>query len=272
MTHASHNNDPYARIAALYDLEHDPFAEDLDFYLHSIESVGDPVLELGCGSGRLVRPIAAAGWRISGLDRSAVMLDRLRASIAGAPYAPLIAPIEADMTQADTAPGGPFGVVIFGLNSLMHLADPERQMAALRAAQRALDPRGQLLLDIMNPTLDALRALVGVSHEGTWQGQNGSVVDKFSARRVVSSEQLIQTRIWYDETQPDGRLRRTAAAFDLRYLHRHELELMLRAAGFVEWQIYGGYELEPYDEGADRLLVAAEPGPAAPLDTGRAIQ
>ena len=57
---------------------------------------------------------------------------------------------------------------------------------------------------------------------------------------------------------PDGSLRRIATSFDLRYLHRHELELMLELAGFVQWQVYGSYDLDPYDDESDRLIVAAE--------------
>lgn len=259
-------DDPYASIAAYYDLEHDAFADDVDFYLQSIESVGDPVLELGCGSGRLIRPIAQAGWRVTGLDRSTAMLDRLRRSLTGSGVEGLVTVFEGDVEDAASAPGGPFGVVILGLNGLLHLSTPEQQIAGLRAARRSLDPRGQLLVDVMNPTLETLRALAaGVVHEGTWTTPEGTVVDKFSSRRIVSTEQIIHTRIWYDETDRDGHVRRTATAFDLRYVCRHELELMLRTAGFVDWQVYGGYELEPYDDVADRMIIAAEPDPRASL-------
>jgi hypothetical protein len=44
----------------------------------------------------------------------------------------------------------------------------------------------------------------------------------------------------------------------MRYLYRSELELMLELAGFVEWQLYGSYDLDPYDDQSDRLIAAAE--------------
>ncbi len=76
-------DDPYAEIGALYDLEHATFDDDLDLYLNLALVTGDPVLELGCGSGRLLVPLAATGLRVTGLDRSQPMLDRARAAVVG---------------------------------------------------------------------------------------------------------------------------------------------------------------------------------------------
>jgi SAM-dependent methyltransferase len=251
--------DPYAEIAELYDLEHDDFRDDLPFYLNSIAAVGDPVLELGCGSGRVLRPIADAGFRVTGLDRSRAMLDRARRSLRGSGLERRATLIEGSMSDAKSAPGAPFGTVIFSLNGLLHLTDPVDQRQALASALQAMDPRGQLLIDVFNPTVETLRTYDhSIVHEGTWSRADGTQVDKFSTRSVSSSAQLIHTRIWYDVISPDGSVKRVGTSFDLRYLHRHELELMLELAGFAEWQVYGSYDLDPYDDSAERLIVAAE--------------
>jgi SAM-dependent methyltransferase len=264
MDDAKRTPDPYAQITELYDLEHDDFRDDLPFYLNSIAAVGDPVLELGCGSGRLLRPIADAGFQVTGLDRSEPMLERARASLRGSGQKGRITLSAGSMEDAASAPGGPFGIVIFSLNGLLHITDPAEQRRALASARQAMDPRGQLLIDVLNPTLETLRSYEqGVAHEGTWLSGDGTQVDKFSARRVSTSEQIIHSRIWYDLTVRDGSVRRVATSFDLRYLHRHELELMLELAGFAEWQTYGSYELDPYDDTADRLIVAAEVTPSS---------
>ncbi len=72
---------PYDSIAAYYDLEHRSFTEDIDFYLQFIEAAGDPVLELGCGTGRILRGIAEAGFAVTGVDSSAPMLDFARTAL-----------------------------------------------------------------------------------------------------------------------------------------------------------------------------------------------
>jgi len=250
--------DPYGKIAELYDLEHDEFDDDIDFYLNSIRVVGDPVLEVGCGTGRLLRPIAAAGFRVTGLDQSPAMLGRARASLDVSARR-LVTLHVGHMDELESAPGGPFGTVIFSLNGLLHLSIPTAQGRALSSAKRVLDPRGQLLIDVLNPTIEALRAFDGrVLHEGSWRDSTGKLVDKFSSRRLIQSEQLIHSKIWYDTTSGDGSFTRAGTEFDQRFLYRHELELLLELAGFADWQVYGSYELDPFDDSSDRLIVAAE--------------
>src|SRR5829696_7577510 len=158
-------DDPYAELPELYDLEHAGFSEDVDLYLRLAEVVGDPVLELGCGTGRVLAPLAAAGNRITGVDRSRPMLDRARSALGeqenAADLSRRVRLAEGSMTEAERAPDGPFGLVIFSLNGLMHLADVAEQRAALASARRALDPRGMLVIDALNPTPELLMTLDG---------------------------------------------------------------------------------------------------------------
>ena len=256
-------DDPYADIAALYDLEHGNYDEDVDLYLNFALVTGDPVLELGCGSGRLLVPLAESGHRVTGLDASPAMLSRARAVATEADVADRVTLFQGGMEAADAAPGGPFGIVIVALNGLMHLPTQDAQRRALAAARRALDPRGQLVLDVLHPTPTALAALdQAFSHDGTWRDADGRRVDKFAARRVLPGEQTILTDLWYDRLDDGGRVHRTATSYPMRYLHRAELELLLEMAGFTEWRVYGGYELEPFGDASDRLIVTAEVTPS----------
>jgi SAM-dependent methyltransferase len=251
--------DAYAEIAELYDLEHESYTDDLDFYLNFVEAVGDPVLELGCGTGRLVAGIAEAGYRITGTDRSDVMLARARERVERRGLSNFVELRRGDITDADQTPSGPFGVIIMALNGLMHLVDVRSQRAALASTRRALDPRGMLLIDLLNPTPETLRSMDhSLVHEGVWSMANGTRVDKFAARRVSPATQTIATELWYDLLSPAGAARRIATSLAMRYLHRAELELMLELAGFAEWQIYGSYDLDPFDDQSERLIAAAE--------------
>lgn len=252
-------SDPYAEIAAFYDLEHAAFAEDLDLYQNVAQVVGDPILELGCGSGRVLVPLAQLGFRVTGVDQSKPMLERAERAVRAAAIGDRVTLVEGAMADAAAAPGGPFGLVLAPLNGLLHLAEPAAQRAALASAHRALDPRGLLVLDLLNPTPEALRSFDGsVVLEGNWALPEGGRVAKFSSRRLRESEQRIETELWYDVEDAAGNLRRVRTSYPMRYLHRAEVELLLELAGFAEWEMYGGYDLEPYSDGADRLIVLAE--------------
>jgi len=255
--------DPYAQLPELYDLEHAGFADDVELYLQFAEAIGDPILELGCGTGRVVVPLAKAGHRVSGVDQSVPMLDRAREIVAASAVSHLVDLHEGAMAAADSAPGGPFGLAIFSLNGLMHLPTPAEQRAALEGAKRALDPRGMLVIDTQNPSPDWLAALDGrVQHEGTWERHDGSVVNRFSARTHVVDEQHIDTELWYDVIDARGGLNRVRTRFPMRYLVPSELALLLEVVGFVEWKFYGSYDLGPFDGGSERLIVTAEITPS----------
>jgi SAM-dependent methyltransferase len=253
---------PYDPIAALYDLEHASFADDISLMRNIADIVGDPIVELGCGSGRVLLPIAADGFDVTGVDTSRPMLDELErraADIDGG----TVTTVQGDMRGPLPLPPDTFGVAIFSLNGLLHLETQADQIAALAEAARILDPRGQLLIDIFHPTPEYLTQLAPGPHlEGVWTDAAGREVEKWSHRRVNPASQTIDTRLWYDTIRDDGTVERVRTAFTLRYIHAAELELMLHRAGFVEWKLYGTYELDPLDDASDRIVALAELTPS----------
>lgn len=258
------SNDPYRDIADLYDIEHDEFDLDIQMYLQFVKTVGDPVLELACGTGRILSAVAGAGFRVTGADASEAMLARAQARIAAAGHQHLVSLQRADIVDAAQLPGGPFGVVIIALDGLLHLTRQSDQLSALQSARQALDPRGLLLLDVFHASPRRLTEIEqGVRHDGTWSIDVGTRVDKFSARTIAPAEQHLSTSLWYDQIERGGAVRRTATSFTQRYITPGEMSLLLTAAGFPEWQVYGDYELSPFDDESDRLIVAAEVTPAS---------
>ncbi len=251
--------DPYAEIAEFYDLEHDGFDEDLAFYLNMATLRGGPVLELGCGTGRIMKPLLDAGLKVTGLDSSAVMLNRARARLSSKRGRADLSLVEGPMSSAAATQGGPFGVVILGLNGLLHATTSSEQRSVLKSARATLRPDGQLLLDVLNPATPSFQSLdFQVLLEGTWTTASGDRVDKFSSRRIDAATQEIEVSLWYDVTDPDGSVKRIHTGFTQRYVYLSELELMLELAGFQSWQVFGGYELEPFGEGSERIVIAAE--------------
>ena len=90
---------------------------------------------------------------------------------------------------------------------------------------------------------------------------------KFSDRRLSTAGQTITNTLWYDLVQPDGGLGRVTTGFTLRYVSPAELLLMLELSGWVDFEVYGSYELDPLTDGSDRLIVTAQRTPSGRFAT-----
>lgn len=247
----------YAAIAAHYDREHDPFTDDVSWYLQLAEIAGPRVLELGCGSGRLLAPLAAAGNRVVGVDSSAAMLQRAGARLPSAIAHGNVSLVHGDMQDLTELDGRSFDLIIIPLNGLLHLDGPEGQRRVLGEAVRLLRPGGLLAIDVLHAVPDALAAFDGrVIHEGSWEEGNG-VVAKFSSRTVDWTNQLIASEVWYDESRAGGTLSRHRTEFPMRWLTPAELTLMLEITGFAGWDFAGSYDGSPLTDLSDRMLVVA---------------
>jgi SAM-dependent methyltransferase len=250
---------PYDLIAAYYDLEHRSFTDDIELYLQFIEAAGDPVLELGCGTGRIVRAVAHAGFDLTGIDSSPSMLAFAKDALRSDELDGAVTLIEGDFGRPDLVTAETFGVAIVALDSLLHAETQSEQLRVLHAAWTALDPRGQLIVDVFNPTPARIMAMDGnIAFSGTWPTAGGGRLDKLVAQKSDPANQTIDNEIWYEVTSKDGSIARTRTSFTQRWVSAPELIVMLQLAGFQDWRIYGSYELDELDSHSDRIIIAAE--------------
>src|SRR5262245_12593437 len=148
------SDDTYDRsIAQSYDAEYavirDP-SGDRAFYADLAREAGGPVLELGCGTGRVLLPIAREGLVVAcvGLDLSANMLDVLRAK--GPPDN--LSLVQASMTAFDLGEAR-FHLVFAAFRAFQHLCTVDEQLAALACVRRHLAPGGRFAFDVFAPDL-----------------------------------------------------------------------------------------------------------------------
>ncbi len=138
------NESFYRDVAPLYDLEFDEFDIDLDLYRGYAEIVGSPILELGCGTGRLLVPLAEAGFDVTGVDASLDMLERARARLERSELSNVDL-VHGDMRQLAGLPNDTFRLVFCAVNSFLHLESRVAQLDTLSAVRRVLDDRGVLV-------------------------------------------------------------------------------------------------------------------------------
>ncbi len=108
------------------------------------ESSGRPVriLELGCGSGRAIVPLAQAGYECTGIDRDSEAIAACRARLGEAATL-----IEAEFTEGLRAAGEGYDLVLCLGHTFMLVHDPLEALALLCNAARALAPGGRIVLD-----------------------------------------------------------------------------------------------------------------------------
>jgi ubiquinone/menaquinone biosynthesis C-methylase UbiE len=247
--------DAYERLARFYDVEHADLTADVVFYLHFARQAGGPVLEVGCGTGRLLFPLVEAGIEVTGVDCSPAMLALARRKLADRAQL-----IEGDMRTL--ALPGRYALIIVSINTFMHLLTTADQLAALTNLARHLAPAGRLIVDLpagdelVHQDPDARLTL----EQTFFDPDTGHRVIKLVASRVDWARQRQEVTYVYDELLEDGEVRRTVVPMTLRHVFRYELVLLLEKAGYSLEALYGDYDLSPYGEGGPRMIAVARRG------------
>jgi SAM-dependent methyltransferase len=243
-------------FARFYDADYGAIDDDLPFYRELARRSGGPILEVMCGTGRLLAPLALAGFRVSGVDVSGALLALARARLEAAGALDRAELIEADIRER--APGGPFALAIVAINSFMHLPTAADQLAALGHIRAALRPGGLLALDLFNPDPRALAEQTGaLVLDKQFALDDGTAVMKFVAQQADLAAQTSHVTFVYDEIDAAGHVRRSTLPFTMRWLYRYELEHLLARAGFAVEAIYGSYDLDEYAGGSELMLTVA---------------
>ena len=247
----------YAHLARYYDLENADFTEDLEFWLDLADEYGDPVLELGCGTGRVLLNLARRGHAVTGVDNAPEMLARLESKLNAASHGHLAQPpvlLQASM-DAFAAPQ-PFRLAVMPFNTFMHLLTPAAQLGTLTHVRSHLAPGAALALDVTNPGEAYGAPETGLTLERTF-ADGDRTVQQFAAVALDRAAQLARITWLYDSTALDGGLQRTIVPLTLRYTFPGEMRLLLERCGFALTHLYGDYDRSPYVDGAPRLLVLA---------------
>ena len=253
-----------AELAAIYDAI---FADrdDAAFWRAvADEAGGGPILELGCGTGRVLLPLVRAGHEVTGLDLSAQMLARTRAKLQTEPpevreRARLVA---ADMTSFELDRG--FAAIICPFGGFQQLRTVTQQLACLERCRVHLLPHGRLVLDLPN-TAPAPPSHAGDEpHDGEATAQLAGWTEGRRIRwwttvtRYDGAQQWNECEVTYEIIAADGTSSRIMDTISLRYVFRYELEHLLVRAGFRVVALYGDYDGSPFGDGSPAMIAVAE--------------
>ena len=230
---------------------YDPLHADADWCRALAVRTGGPILELGCGSGRIAVPLAADGHRVVGIERSPAMLERARARA-------LRAGVVVELRDGDVrnfSLDETFPLVLMVLNTFLML-EPEERWACLARAREHLTEGGRFAMHVFQPDPEKVAGYEGaVVEEGTFETESGSRVTVFTSTRATVDR---STFTWTcDEVGDDRVVHRYSRTATLHYLYRREAELLLAAAGFSIESMEGDFDGSPADERSPRLLIIA---------------
>jgi SAM-dependent methyltransferase len=235
---------------------------DVAFYVREAERSGGPVLELGCGTGRILVPIARAGCTVTGLDGSREMLARCEARLREEPaeVRGRVTLHHGDARGFDL--GASFALVTAPFRLMQHLVSIGDQLRLLESVARHLAPGGRFVFDVFNPSFAALVAADGVEHDDT---PEHPLPDGRTLRRTVRIprvrwvDQVSETElIYYLASAPGAPEERHVHAFDMRWYLRAELEHLLARGGFRITAIHGDFAGAPLVDGSPEMVVFAE--------------
>ena len=247
----------YDFIAPFYDIEHASFDEDLDMYRNFAELCGGKILELACGSGRLLLPLAADGYMLMGVDISAAMLDLARQALEAAGTSARCQLVQQDMCLLQLPEK--FRMAMVALGSFGHIITRPQQQQALAAIRRHLSVGATFILDLSNEDARYMENLSGqILHRGTWRRADGSFVTHFLTPASSTTHHLLELTHFYEVHYQGESVRRTVSRTKLYLFERSEVELLLEQAGFRIKDIYGDYNFAPYERESARMIFITE--------------
>ena len=248
--------DPWT--AEIYDYQTQGIGGDVEFWTDLSRSAGANVLELACGTGRVVIPLARAGVQVTGLDISPYMLEVARRKLSNEPRDVIerVGLVEGDMRSFEL--GRTFGLVFVAFRSFQALLTRADQRACLECSARHLKRGGLLALHVFNPRLSRLTAETPVHEEREdFEGPDGMHVSWSGETTYDFAEQILRSVWRYQRTAADGTVTESEHVLKLHYFFRFEMEWMLEACGFEVETLYGGFDRSPFAADSSEMIFVA---------------
>ena len=244
----------YTTVARFYDSENADKTDDLEMYSRLAAEHDGEILDVGCGTGRVLLHLARAGRRVHGIDNDRAMLDRLEAKLAQEPrLQSRVSYVRGDILGHQWRQR--FGLILLTYNALMHFHDQNDQIAILCRLRACLADGGRLVIDLPNagPAFAAEDSDALTFERSFLDRDTGHLVMLQSVTYLDRAAQMLTVEWIYDEMDGSGALKRLIAPHKLRYFFLPELQLLLERAGFTVRAVYGR-------TGGERLMTPTASG------------
>lgn len=243
----------------LYDIICQGLDYGIDFYVGLARAAKGPVLDIACGTGRVLLPVLQAGADADGMDLFQPMLDTASRKAAALGVSPGLH--RGDM--ADFQLPRRYSLILITFNAFCHMLTTEDQVRCLACIRRHLLPGGLLAFDGAFPGVQ----WIGAAQDRreleceTKHPRTGQTLRAYDTRSFDRVAQVQRSRNEIELIEADGTPRVVhLSEFLVRWTYKAEMELLLRAAGFTRHEIYGGFDRRPLTQETDAMVVLAWAG------------
>jgi len=226
----------YDPIARIYDPWSRSVTEDVAFYVEQALATGGPVVELAVGTGRIAVPIAVAGIPVIGVDTSPGMLAVAAEYAQSEGVEDLVDLRLGDLREPPV--DGRVPLVICPFRTLLHMESEREKLRALHAARDLLEPDGRFVFDVFAPSREDIEET-----HGRW---------------VEREPDIFELAVWDEDTRTLSLSVRSggiAVTFGLHWLSAREWLRLLDEVGFDVEQLYGWFDLRPFEDQEDMVFV-----------------
>ena len=225
----------YNAFADFYDDIWTGIKGDTKFYLQEAKKARGPVLEAACGTGRIMLPLLEAGVDIDGFDITPKMISVLKKKAKAKGLKPNV--WVADMRSFRSK--RKYGLIIVPYRSFLHIRTTEDQIKTLKNFKRHLKKGGRLVMNFFYPDFNFM-----AKNDGKTSKKHPIYIKgkKYYSQEKVSISPIEQFNTVQWTLTGQGKTRKYS--IDICYIYKKEFDLLLSAAGFRKWKVYGGFKKE----------------------------
>ena len=216
-----HSDNPYKLFAEYYDLYVGKFDSDLDFYL-SYCSKTDNILEIGCGTGRILKHILENGFKITGIDISNEMLEKAREKLSSYEKSGQLSLINSNLKNRSLPER--YDKILITFYTFNYIIDKPTDF--LKNVSLSIKDKGSLLIDLFYPKSFTVKDV-----DDKWKEQilslNNRQIKLKDNRRVLNDIEY-RTQI-YCENENEITIKT-----ERKYYSPDDIKSLLESAGFKE--------------------------------------
>ena len=250
--------DSYRVMAKYYDAAYAAMdLVDRAFYVDLAKECGGPVLEIGCGTGRILLPIAREGIEIHGVDNSGPMLGLLKESLTrdNPAVRNKVSLHAGDMREFQLS--RTFPLVTIPFRPMQHMHSVADQLRALTSAAAHIAKGGMLAFDVFYPKFEVLQLGIGEEKlEAEWSPSSGpeTVIRRYYRKDGVDKIKQTFALTFIFRSYRNGQLELETDGLTMSYYTYPHLQSLFLLAGLEPVAEYGSFSKTALDNSAEEMI------------------